>query len=166
LARTLPDVIEKVLLAPLHYHWYIEREDSAISRLNGRESGKPGLFLTLRGAHVPHRLLPVSGAYSPEFIKEWVVEDLADIAQRLNALELPRRQPVEQDKGAWLIRSLLGLLLVGPVVLMNINYVLSYWLETLFDVLCLNPLKWLGSWIRKRFTSRSSGHATQPELEG
>lgn len=166
LARTLPDVIEKVLLAPLHYHWYVETEDSSGAKVRARESGKPGLFLTLRGGHAPHRLLPVSDVYAPEFIKDWLRADLCEIAQRLNALELPRRSPVVRERGVLPVRILLGILLAGPLVLLNVTYVLSYWLETAIGVLCLKPLMQVGRWVRRLLTSRTSTRSTQPGLDG
>jgi hypothetical protein len=136
LAQSLPAQIEKVLLAPLHYHWYVETKDSTTSKLAARESGKPGLFLTIHWDTRPHRLMPASGKYMPGLIREWVDADLAEIAQRLNALDLPRRQKAEVEECSPVIRAVLSVLLTVPVVTLILACDLAYSVALAISWLC------------------------------
>ena len=127
LAQTLPVYIEKVLLAPLHYHWYVETEDSTTSVLGALETGRPGLFLSIRWDTRPHRLMPASGKYMPGLIRDWVDSDLAEIAQRLKAPGLPRRPEAEVGKCAPVTRVALATLMTVPVVVGILLTILLYW---------------------------------------
>lgn len=122
LAKTLPTQVEKLLLAPLHYHWYVESEPSKSSRLACIESGSEGLFLAIHRDGRPHRLMPASDSYTEARVKEWVTADLAEVSQRLDALDLPRRLGVPAESQSLLSRVLLTVLIAPPVVLGTLTF--------------------------------------------